>query len=67
MVPRALIVLRRPRGAPPPAAGVIREAIGADRIRLRLPLDPDVVFHLAGPYAIEVGGQSLDEYVAWEI
>jgi hypothetical protein len=27
----------------------------------------DVEYRLAGPYAIEIDGQALDEYVAWEI
>jgi hypothetical protein len=63
---RALVVLRLPRGAPPPGADDIRAAIRADRDRLALPADAAAGFQIAGPYAIKVGGASLDEYVAWE-
>jgi hypothetical protein len=67
MVPRALVVLRLPRGAPVPAASAVREAILADRQRLGVTGASDVEYRLAGPYAIEIDGQALDEYVAWEI
>jgi hypothetical protein len=65
--PRALIVLRVPRGAAPPAEEDIRAAIENDRVRLALPADDVTAYRVAGPYAIEVDGRSLDEYVAWEI
>ncbi len=65
---RALVVLRVPRGASAPPPARIRAAIAADRERLRLPpADGDIEYRLAGPYAVEVDGQGLDEYVAWEI
>ena len=64
---RALIVLRLPRGAAPPSEPDIRAAIENDRARLALPVDDVGAYRLAGPYAIEVDGRSLDEYVAWEV
>jgi len=64
---RALVVLRVPRGAAPPADGDIRAAIAADRAQLALPPAAASGYRLAGPYAIEVGGHALDEYVAWEV
>jgi hypothetical protein len=64
---RALVVLRLPRGAPPPGAADVLAAIRADRARLALPADGAAEFRIAGPYAIEVDGSSLDEYVAWEV
>ena len=67
MPPRALVVLRVPRGAAPPAEDDIRAAIGDDRARLALPADDVGAYRLAGPYAIELDGRSLDEYVAWEV
>jgi len=66
-VSRALVVLRRPRGTRPPAGSEICAAIQADRLRLGLPAAEDVAYRLAGPYAVEVEGQPLDEYVAWEV
>jgi len=65
--PRALVVLRVSRGAGPPSERDIRARIDADRARLGLPPDGAPTYRLAGPYAIELGGQALDEYVAWEI
>jgi hypothetical protein len=65
--PRALVVLRVPRGAPAPAAADVRAAITADRARLALPATDDAGYRLAGPYAIELEGRALDEYVAWEV
>lgn len=68
VAPRALVILRVPRGAPAPAPGRIREAIAADRERLRLPrADGEVDYRVAGPYAVEVDGERFDEYVAWDI
>jgi hypothetical protein len=64
--PRALVVLRAPRGSPAPDESTIRAAIAADRARLALAPADDLTYHLAGPYAIEIGGEALDEYVAWE-
>ena len=64
--PRALVVLRVARGAGPPSERDIRARIDADRARLGLPRDDAPAYRLAGPYAIELGGQALDEYVAWE-
>jgi hypothetical protein len=65
--PRALVVLRLPRGAPPPAEGDVHAAIAADRARLAMPAGDDTTYRLAGPYPIELDGQPLDEYVAWEV
>ena len=65
--PRALVVLRVARGAGPPSEQEIRARIDADRVRLGLSPDGAAAYRLAGPYAIELGGQALDEYVAWEI
>ena len=42
-------------------------AIAADRAKLALPPADDAEYRLAGPYAIELDGRSLDEYVAWEV
>jgi hypothetical protein len=65
--PRALVVLRVGRGAAPPASADVRAAIAADRVRLALPPAPLLEYRLAGPYAIELGGAAVDEYVAWEV
>lgn len=65
--PKALVLLRVARGAAAPAEAEVRSAIAADRARLALPAAEIVAFRLAGPYAIEVDDQALDEYVAWEI
>jgi hypothetical protein len=65
-VRRALVVLRYPRGSAPPAPDALVAAIQGDRDRLHLPPSEDLSFGLAGPYAIEVDGQPLDEWVAWE-
>jgi hypothetical protein len=65
-VRRALVVLRYPRGSAAPSARVLEDAIQSDRDRLHLPRARDLTFALAGPYAIEVDGQALDEWVAWE-
>ena len=61
-------MLRVPRGAAPPAERDILAAIESDRARLALPPgDTSSAYRLAGPYAIQIVGRSLDEYVAWEI
>jgi hypothetical protein len=65
--PRALVVLRVPRGATRPGDAQIREAIQVDRRRLALPATAGVAYELVGPYSIVVGGEALDEYVAWEV
>lgn len=66
-VPRPLVVLRYPRGSAPPTPEAVREALARDRECLHLPrATDDGSFGLAGPYAIEVDGQALDEWVAWE-
>jgi hypothetical protein len=65
--PRALVVLRVGRGAACPAEPDIQDAIRVDRRRLALPPVESITYRLAGPYPIEVGGQALDEYVAWEV
>ncbi len=65
--PRALVVMRVGRGAAPPASSDVRAAIAADRARLALPPAPLLEYRLAGPYPIELGGEAVDEYVAWEV
>jgi hypothetical protein len=63
----ALTVVRVQRGQAGPDEGAIRAAIARDRERLRLPPEKYVCdFAVAGPYAISVDGQELDEYVLWE-
>jgi len=64
---RVLVLLRVPHGAAPPEEGRIRVAIDDDRQRLGLRPAEDSSYLLAGPYPIEVDGQRLDEYVAWEV
>jgi hypothetical protein len=56
-----------PHGAAPPDAAAIRTALAADRARLALPPGDGLDYRQAGPYAVTVGGQRLDEYVAWEV
>lgn len=63
---RALVVLRYPRGSAPPTAAALEAAIRNDRERLHLPPAADLSWGVAGPYAIEVDGRPLDEWVAWE-
>lgn len=65
--PRALVVLRVGRGAAPPESDDIRTAIATDRSRLSLPPAPLLEYRLAGPYPVVLGGEALDEYVAWEV
>jgi len=65
--PKALVLLRVPRGDLRPTEERVRSAIAADRRRLGLPDATDSSFRLAGPYPIEVDDRVLDEYVAWEI
>jgi len=65
--PKALVVLRVPRGSIRPAEADIQEAIRTDRARLALPAADGITYRLAGPYPIEVDGEALDEYVAWEV
>jgi len=65
--PRALVVLRVTRGEGPPSEREIRARIDQDRARLGLAPDGAVSYRVAGPYEIELAGQPLDEYVAWEI
>ena len=65
--PKALVLMRVPRGAAAPADESIRAAIQADRRRLGLALANGAQYRLAGPYRIEIGGEALGEYVAWEV
>lgn len=63
----ALTVIRVPRGAPPPTPDAVKAAIESDRARQNLPAhDLFCDLSVAGPYAITVDGQELDEYVVWE-
>ena len=65
---RALVLLRVPRGAAPPDDARIVQALRDDRRQLGLGEAQNGAGHrVAGPYSIEVGGQALDEYVAWEV
>jgi hypothetical protein len=59
--------IRVPRGAPRPTDAEFRAALHRDRERLGV-RDPLVEFDMgvAGPYAIFVAGEALDEYVVWE-
>jgi hypothetical protein len=66
MPPKALVVLRVPRGSAPTEHDV-RAAIQADRIQLALPPGDGAAYRLAGPYAIDLDGRAVDEWVAWEI
>ena len=66
-MPRALVVLRVPRGAAAPDDAAIRGALAGDRVRLALPPAAGIAYRVAGPYAIEIGGRALDEYCAWEV
>ena len=61
------MLLRVPRGAPAPDDAAIRRAIEVDRRRLNLPAADGTGYRFAGPYRIDLDGQSLDEYVAWEV
>jgi hypothetical protein len=63
----ALTVVRVAHGQPKPSDEDLQAAITRDRVRLHLP--PQNHLHdlaVAGPYAITVDGQELDEYVIWE-
>jgi hypothetical protein len=63
----ALTIVRVQRGQPRPSDDAVRAAIARDRERLHLPPAKYVCdFAVAGPYAISVDGQDLDEYVVWE-
>lgn len=64
---RALVVLRVARGAPAPTEAELFAALAADRSDLGLPAGQPFACRSAGPYAIEVGGRAVDEYVAWEV
>jgi hypothetical protein len=66
-MPRALVVLRVPRGTAAPDDAAIRGALAGDRARLALPSLASVSYRVAGPYAVEIGGRALDEYCAWEV
>ncbi len=62
-----MTVVRVGRGEPVPSEADLRAAIERDRARLHLApegLRRDLC--VAGPYAITVDGQNLDEYVVWE-
>jgi len=63
----ALTVVRVERGAPRPPDTELRAALERDRVRLHLPQNnPLTDYAVAGPYAISVDGQDIDEYVVWE-
>ena len=59
-------MVRVARGAGAPSERDIRARIDADRAQLGLGPGDVPAYRVAGPYAIELGGQALDEYVAWE-
>lgn len=63
----ALTVVRVQRGQPRPSEDVLRAAIARDREQLHLPPEKYVCdYAVAGPYAISIDSQELDEYVVWE-
>ena len=63
----ALTVVRVPRGQARPSEAELRAAIARDRVRLHLQAEPSLHdLAVAGPYAINIDGQDLDEYVVWE-
>jgi len=63
----ALTVIRVSRGAPAPNQEDVRAAIASDRAKQHLDSGKCFAdFSVAGPYAITVGGEELDEYVVWE-
>lgn len=63
----ALTVIRVARGAPAPAADVVKAAIEGDRARQHLAQATYFDDHtVAGPYPVTVDGNELDEYVVWE-
>jgi len=65
--PIALATLRLPHGAPRPSDETLRQAVERDRQKLRLaPPATPMDIAVAGPYPVTVGGELLDEYVAWE-
>jgi hypothetical protein len=64
---RALVLLRVPRGSTPPDDDAVRAAIRRDQARLGVSAGEPGPYRLAGPYAIELDGRALDEYVAWEV
>lgn len=63
----ALTVVRVPRGNPRPEEKAFWAALERDRVRLHLPPRNHLLdLAVAGPYAVTVDGQELDEYVVWE-
>jgi hypothetical protein len=63
----ALTVIRVARGAPAPAGDALKAAIDTDRARQHLGAQTYFAdYAVAGPYAVTVNGQELDEYVVWE-
>jgi hypothetical protein len=63
----AFALVRVPRGEPRPSEETFLDALKRDRERLRLPeTNGKPELEIAGPYAITVDGQELDEYVVWE-
>jgi|GEM_PF-1109584 len=63
----ALAVIRVPRGAPRPSDAEQRAVLEGDRRQLGLPPETyqrDCI--IAGPYAVSIEGEALDEYVVWE-
>ena len=60
-------LIRVPRGDARPTDEKFLEALQKDREALSLPaLNGHAEFETAGPYAITVDGDELDEYVVWE-
>jgi len=65
--PPAFALIRVRRGEPRPTDQDFLDALAEDRKRLSLPAaNGSAEFETAGPYAITVDGDDLDEYVAWE-
>jgi hypothetical protein len=61
-----LALVRINRGAPRPTDDVFRAALHRDRSELNLPPASIGEMAVAGPYAVRVGDDDLDEYVVWE-
>jgi hypothetical protein len=65
--PLVFTLIRVPRGASPPSQDACRLAVVEDRQRLHLPpANGHLELAMAGPYAVIVDGNEVDEYTVWE-
>jgi hypothetical protein len=63
----ALGIIRVARGAQKPAPEQLRAAVDQDRRALHMPPgDGRSDLMVAGPYALTINGEDIDEYVVWE-